>query len=100
MTWPSRYNNQLAFKKAIRLATGVGMVMLGVTGLILPIMPGWIFLIPGLIILADFFPSIHRLLEWAKRKAAAAGYPSLARRKTDRARSGMTNFLFSALLPP
>ncbi len=45
------------------------MVILGVLGLILPIMPGWIFLIPGLIILADYFPPIKRLVEWAKAKA-------------------------------
>jgi uncharacterized membrane protein YbaN (DUF454 family) len=41
---------------------------LGVIGLILPIMPGWIFLIPGLVILSDYFPPIKRLLHWAKDK--------------------------------
>jgi len=48
---------------------GIFIVSLGVLGLILPIMPGWIFLIPGLIILADYFPPIKRLVEWAKAKA-------------------------------
>jgi uncharacterized membrane protein YbaN (DUF454 family) len=47
------------------------MIVLGVLGLILPIMPGWVFLIPGLIILADYFPPIKRLVEWAKAKAQA-----------------------------
>ena len=37
--------------------------------MILPIMPGWIFLIPGLVILGDYIPPIKRLVEWAKRKA-------------------------------
>jgi len=60
-------------KKLIRIVLGIGMVVVGVIGLILPIMPGWIFLIPGLIILADYFPPIHRLVEWAKAKARAAG---------------------------
>jgi len=55
-------------QKTIRLASGIGLSILGVIGLILPIMPGWIFLIPGLIILADFFPPVKRLLEWAKSK--------------------------------
>jgi hypothetical protein len=36
-------------------------------------MPGWIFLIPGLLILADFFPPVRRLVDWAKAKASAAG---------------------------
>jgi hypothetical protein len=31
-------------------------------------MPGWVFLIPGLIILADFFPPIHRLVQWGKSR--------------------------------
>ena len=44
------------------------LVALGVAGLILPIMPGWVFLIPGLIILSDYFPWARRLLAWAKRK--------------------------------
>ena len=33
--------------------------------------PGWIVLIPGLIILGDHFPPIKKLVEWAKRKAKA-----------------------------
>ncbi len=45
------------------------MTLIGVMGLILPIMPGWIFLIPGLVILADYFPPIKRLLAWARAKA-------------------------------
>jgi hypothetical protein len=36
-------------------------------------MPGWIFVIPGLLILADFFPPVRKLVDWAKAKARAAG---------------------------
>jgi UPF0716 family protein affecting phage T7 exclusion len=53
-------------RHAIRLALGVFLVLLGIVGLILPIMPGWIFLIPGLLILGDYFPPIRRLVDWAK----------------------------------
>lgn len=42
---------------------------MGLVGLIMPIMPGWVFLIPGLVILSDYIPGVRRLLEWAKRKA-------------------------------
>lgn len=55
-------------KAALRIASGVGLVILGIIGLILPVMPGWIFLIPGLVILADYSPRIRKLLDWAKRK--------------------------------
>lgn len=44
-------------------------MIVGIIGLILPIMPGWVFLIPGLVILADYFPPVQRLVEWAKRMA-------------------------------
>ncbi len=43
------------------------LVALGVIGLIMPIMPGWVFLIPGLVILSDYFPWARRLLDWARR---------------------------------
>ena len=48
-----------------RIASGIGLVLVGV---ILPVMPGWIFLIPGLVILADYFPPVRRLVDWAKAK--------------------------------
>jgi hypothetical protein len=38
-------------------------------GGLIPIFQGWIFGIPGLIILADYFPPIKRLLSWAKKKS-------------------------------
>jgi uncharacterized membrane protein YbaN (DUF454 family) len=56
-------------RKLLRPLSGIFLVILGVLGLILPIMPGWVFLIPGLVILADYFPPIKRLVEWAKAKA-------------------------------
>jgi uncharacterized membrane protein YbaN (DUF454 family) len=56
-------------RKILHLSSGFFLVILGIIGLILPIMPGWVFLIPGLIILADYFPPIKRLVEWAKAKA-------------------------------
>ncbi len=51
-----------------KLLSGFGLCVLGVIGIILPIMPGWVFLIPGLIILSDFFPPLKRLLHWAREK--------------------------------
>ena len=38
-------------------------------GGLIPIFQGWLFGIPGLIILADYFPPIYRILKWAKKKA-------------------------------
>lgn len=66
------WNESVIVGKALRLLSGMALVLVGLAGLILPILPGWIFLIPGLLILSDFFPPVKRLVEWAKRKARAA----------------------------
>lgn len=59
-------------RRVVRTVLGIALVVLGIIGLILPIMPGWVFLIPGLVILSDYFPGIRRLLDWAKEKAKLA----------------------------
>ena len=59
-------------RKLIRTLLGIGLVVLGVIGLILPVMPGWVFLIPGLVILSDYFPGVRKLLDWAREKARLA----------------------------
>lgn len=56
----------------LRISFGIALVLVGIVGLILPIMPGWIFLIPGLVILGDYFPPIRRLLDWANAKFEGA----------------------------
>ena len=61
--------NEPSLRKIIRTTIGVSLVFIGVLGLILPVMPGWVFLIPGLVILSDHFPWLRRLLGWARKKA-------------------------------
>ena len=56
-------------KKTARIIIGVTLVIIGIIGGLIPIFQGWVFGIPGLIILADYFPPIKKLLAWAKKKA-------------------------------
>ena len=56
-------------KHTLRITFGIILVIIGMIGGLVPIFQGWIFGIPGLIILADYFPPIKRLLSWAKRKS-------------------------------
>jgi len=44
-------------------------VILGIIGGLLPVIQGWMFMIPGLLILSEYFPPIRRAVEWAKKKA-------------------------------
>ena len=68
-------------RKILRIGAGIGLVLIGIVGLIMPIMPGWVFIIPGLIILGEYSPPIQRLVHWLKEKfesarAAASDKPS------------------------
>ena len=56
-------------KHTLRVTLGIILVIIGMIGGLIPIFQGWVFGIPGLIILADYFPPIKRLLSWAKRKS-------------------------------
>jgi|TARA_B100001093_G_scaffold407256_1_gene395871 hypothetical protein len=47
---------------------GFILVIIGLIGGLIPVFQGWIFGIPGLVILADYFPPIKRVLNWAKSK--------------------------------
>tara|TARA_B100001142_G_C14289593_1_gene638402 strand:- start:1243 stop:1410 length:168 start_codon:yes stop_codon:yes gene_type:complete len=47
---------------------GFVLVIIGLIGGLIPIFQGWVFGIPGLIILADYFPPIKRILDWAKSR--------------------------------
>ena len=43
-------------------------MIIGLVGGLIPIFQGWVFGIPGLVILADYFPPVKRILDWAKSK--------------------------------
>ena len=51
-----------------KISLGIILVIIGLIGGLIPIFQGWMFGIPGLIILANYFPPIKRLLNWAKEK--------------------------------
>ena len=62
-------------KDFFKLLSGFGLILIGLIGLIMPIMPGWVFIIPGLIILGEYFRPIRRLVDWAKAKLEATEIP-------------------------
>jgi len=52
----------------IKISLGILLVILGLLGGLIPIFQGWMLGIPGLIILAKYFPPLKKLLIWAKKK--------------------------------
>ena len=51
-------------RRPLRMGAGVALVLVGLAGLILPILPGWVFLVPGITIL---FPG-SRVARWIRAK--------------------------------
>ena len=56
-------------RHTFKFLLGIILVIIGLIGGIIPIFQGWILGIPGLILLAEYFPPAKRLLDWAKVKA-------------------------------
>lgn len=55
-------------RHTIRITLGFLLVIIGLIGGLIPIFQGWVFGIPGLIILADYLPPVKKILDWAKSK--------------------------------
>lgn len=55
-------------RRWLRIVAGGIMVLAGLFGLALPILPGWVWLIPGLMILAREFTPAKRILEWLRSR--------------------------------
>jgi uncharacterized protein (TIGR02611 family) len=51
---------------------GFVLILAGIAGLALPILPGWLLIIGGLAVLATEYAWAERALDAAKRKAKAA----------------------------
>ena len=66
-----RFIRRSGKRVAVTIAGGF-LVLLGIAGLILPVLPGWVFIIPGLALLATEYVWAQRLLRIAKEKATQA----------------------------
>ena len=55
-------------KHTLKISLGILLVVIGFLGGLIPIFQGWMFGIPGLMILANYFPPAKRLLNWAKKR--------------------------------
>jgi hypothetical protein len=69
--------------KLSRMVVGTTLVVVGMAGLVLPILPGWLLIIAGLALLARDFFWARRLLDSVKRRWAAARRVSSGRPDDD-----------------
>ena len=56
-------------KDIIKISIGIILIIIGLIGGIIPIFQGWMFGIPGLIILSQYFPPIKKLLNKIKKSS-------------------------------
>lgn len=55
-------------KRCARIVAGIILLIAGVIGWLLPIVPGWPLIIPALMLLSHEFHWARRLLAWLKSK--------------------------------
>jgi hypothetical protein len=60
-------------RRAALTVAGFALVALGLAGLVLPVLPGWIFIIAGLAVLSREYAWADSGLTYARRKAAQGG---------------------------
>ena len=53
-----------SINKILRVVAGVILIIIGLIGGLIPIFQGWIFGIPGLMLLGSVFPSVNT---WTKK---------------------------------
>tara|TARA_B100001109_G_scaffold73010_1_gene59646 strand:+ start:803 stop:1003 length:201 start_codon:yes stop_codon:yes gene_type:complete len=58
-----------SISKIFRVVLGVVLVIIGLVGGLIPIFQGWVFGIPGLMLLGSVFPSIKRFTKKYVKKA-------------------------------
>ena len=65
-------------RKTLEITAGIILVILGLIGGLIPVIQGWVFGIPGLLLLARHFKWARRILDWAKSKIqrSKAGSPA------------------------
>jgi len=66
-----RFIRRSGKRVAVTIAGGL-LVLAGLAGLLLPVIPGWLLIIPGLALLATEYVWAQRLLRLAKEKATQA----------------------------
>ena len=55
-------------RKAFEITAGIILVIIGLIGGLIPVLQGWMFGVPGLILLARHFKWAQRVLDWARQK--------------------------------
>ena len=56
-------------KKYFEIGLGLILIIIGLIGGLIPIFQGWMFGIPGLILLSKYSSSVKKVLIWGQKKS-------------------------------
>lgn len=59
----------------VRISLGTILILLGIPGLVLPILQGWLFLALGALLLSVDIPLFDRLVRWIEKKVPPVKKP-------------------------
>jgi uncharacterized membrane protein YbaN (DUF454 family) len=60
-----------ALRRFVRHALGWGLLVLGIAGLVLPVLQGWLFITIAALLLAPDVPAFARLSAWIEKRFPA-----------------------------
>ena len=55
-------------RKIVEIIFGIILVLIGLVGGVIPIFQGWVFGIPGLLLLSKHFPPIKKIVDKLKKR--------------------------------
>ena len=61
--------------RLVRISLGTILILLGIPGLVLPILQGWLFLALGALLLSVDVPFFDRLVRWIEQKVPPVKKP-------------------------
>jgi uncharacterized protein len=61
--------------RIVRIALGTILILLGIPGLVLPVLQGWLFLALGALLLSVDVPFFDRLVRWIEQKVPPVKKP-------------------------
>ncbi len=64
---------RIALRRVLRHGLGWGLLLLGVAGLVLPVLQGWLLIALGALLLSPDIPVFARGLAWVERRVPRLG---------------------------
>ena len=62
-------------KQIVRLSLGTVLLLLGMAGMVLPVLQGWLFLALGALVLSVDIPIFDRLVRWIENRVPQVKKP-------------------------